>query len=137
MRATRFTTTALGALAVAAAVTVASRVARARVVERLAEGLHAPGGEERVRAARALVDAGLQASAAELLLFARTEHDPTVLEPVARAIVDAPAVPRPNANLRELLQWARLELNDAASRPVPYLRVARDHAVTGTARHDA
>ncbi len=106
-------------------------------MERLAEGLHAPGGDERVRAARALVDAGLQASAAELLLFVRTEHDPTVLEPVARAIVDAPTVTRPNANLRELLRWARIELDDAASRPAPYLRVARDHAVTGAAPRDS
>lgn len=132
MRATRLTTTALGALALAAAATVASRVARARVVERLAEGLHADGADERVRAARALVDAGLRTSASELLLFVRTEHDPTVLEPVARAIADAPPVARPSANVRELLQWARIELADAASRPVPYLRVARDHAVTAT-----
>jgi hypothetical protein len=128
------TTTAIGAIALAAAATVASRVARARVVERLAEGLHADRAEERVRAARALVDAGLRTSASELLLFVRTEHDPTVLEPVARAISDAPAVNRPSANLRELLQWARAELDDAASRPVPYLRVARDHAVTATRR---
>lgn len=134
MRATRLTTTAIGAIALAAAATVASRVARARVVERLAEGLHANRAEERVRAARALVDAGLRTSASELLLFVRTEHDPTVLEPVARAVVDAPTVARPSANLRELLQWARVELDDAASRPVPYLRVARDHAVTGTPR---
>lgn len=134
MRATRLTTTAIGAIALAAAATVASRVARARVVERLAEGLHADRAEERVRAARALVDAGLRTSASELLLFVRTEHDPTVLEPVARAVVDAPTVARPSANLRELLQWARVELDDAASRPVPYLRVARDHAVTGMPR---
>jgi hypothetical protein len=72
----------------------------------LARNLGGRQPAERIRIARELAATDLRASAGELLLLARTDHEPAVLDALARAVLDAPAVARPSANLRELLEWA-------------------------------
>lgn len=85
---------------------VTPRIVRARSVRRLARELGEGEPGERIRIASALLAEGLRPSAGELLLLVRTDHEPEVLTAVARAVLAAPPVARPSANVRELVQWA-------------------------------
>ncbi len=103
-------TAVAAAVAVATAVAVSPRRHRTGRVRELAEQLDSGGADERTDIAIRLVDEGLDVSASELLLLVRTDHDPTLVHAVARAVRDAPRVRRPSANVRELLQWSDAEL---------------------------
>ena len=95
-----------GVLLAGAAAVAVPRVRADRRVRDVARDLGDREPAERMRVASALAATDLRAGAGELLLLARTDHEPAVLDAIARAVLDAPAVARPSANVRELLQWA-------------------------------
>ena len=95
-----------GALALGVLVLTMSRARASGDVRALARGLGERTPEDRIRVVSELAGRGLRASAGELLLLARTDHEPAVLDALARTVRDAPTVTRPSANVRELVQWA-------------------------------
>jgi hypothetical protein len=101
----------------AMAVMVGRRSRQARRVHALAGRLATADVGERINVALALVDEGLRASAPELLLLIRTDHNPALLHAVAQAVRDAPHVARPSANVRELMKWSDAELGSLPSEP--------------------
>lgn len=104
-----------GVLLAGAAAVAAPRVRAERRAHDLARDLGDREPAERIRIASELAATDLRAGAGELLLLARTDHEPAVLDALARAVLGAPAVRRPSANVRELCQWAAAYAPEPAS----------------------